>query len=96
MLWAELAAAAESRETSPATHEVLRALLANIHGGFSTLDHELHLKLLSPSSSLAERVWHEAPHPELHLCCPFFGQTALSGLTTRISLLKKTYDSLLG
>lgn len=63
-----------------------RALLADIHGGFSALDHELQLKLLFPSlsglaaadwkmqmetvsSSLAERVWHEAPHSELHLCC---------------------------
>lgn len=80
----------------------LRALLADIHGGFSTLDHELHLKLLSPSlsglaaadwevqmlsSSLSERGWHKAPHPELPLCCPFLGPAAVPGLTTRISNL---------
>lgn len=101
VLWAELADPAESRETNPAP---LRALLADIYGGFSTLDHDLHLKLLSPSlsglaaadwemqveivsSSLAERVWHKASHPELHLCCPFLGQTAAPGLTMRISNL---------
>lgn len=62
MLWAELPVPAESLKTGPATLELLGTHWirkhADIHSGFSTLNCDLHLKVLSPALS---EGWQQQP-----------------------------------